>query len=161
MIFDSLAIMEYANDAGHGSLLPDDPIQRARARSFLAWQHSGLSNLCPRLSFESAFYQRRRPLTDAERADCARLFSAIEDPLSDSGGPYLFGDLSLADLALTPTVIRIAAQSPAMQDWPLTAQWMNSIMTRPSVQEWMDDARKLPEIVLDDYYQADEAESPG
>src|SRR4051812_20747387 len=42
-IFDSLAIMEYANDRCGGRLLPADPVRRARARSVVAWQHSGLS----------------------------------------------------------------------------------------------------------------------
>lgn len=55
VIFDSLAIMEYANDLGICRLLPPDVKARARARALAAWQHSGLSNLCPRLSFESSF----------------------------------------------------------------------------------------------------------
>src|SRR5688500_6934842 len=56
VIFDSLAIMEYANDAREGRLLPADRTQRAQARAILVWQHSGLSGICSRNSFESAFY---------------------------------------------------------------------------------------------------------
>src|SRR5689334_4872936 len=37
VIFDSLAIMEYANELGGGRLLPSDPKRRAHARSLLAW----------------------------------------------------------------------------------------------------------------------------
>ena len=65
-IFDSLAIMEFASESGDNSLLPTDIELRARARSFAAWQHSGLSNICPRLSFESSFYPDRRTLTEEE-----------------------------------------------------------------------------------------------
>src|SRR5204862_7233394 len=42
VIFDSLAIMEYANDIAGGTLLPADPLDRAAARSIVAWQHAGL-----------------------------------------------------------------------------------------------------------------------
>jgi glutathione S-transferase len=41
--YDSLAIMEYANELGGGSLLPMDTKLRAQTRSLVAWQHSSLS----------------------------------------------------------------------------------------------------------------------
>src|SRR6185369_9434415 len=81
VIYDSLAIMEYANEIGDGSLLPADVKLRAQARSLVAWQHAGLSNLCPRLSFESAFYPQRRAMTDDEATDADRLFRALEESL--------------------------------------------------------------------------------
>src|SRR3546814_16362094 len=40
VIFDSAAIMEYANEVADGVLLPEDRAARARARSLVAWQHS-------------------------------------------------------------------------------------------------------------------------
>ena len=151
VIFDSLAIMEYANDCGPTALLPADTYLRARARSFLAWQHSGLSGLCPRLSFESAFYPERRAMTPDEVADSERLFRAFEDELAAHGGPYLFGALSLPDLALVPTVIRIAAHDPDLARWPLTAAWMEALLARPAVEHWLHAARDLPPVWLDDY----------
>src|SRR5262249_31932047 len=86
VIFDSLAIMESANEPGAGRLLPADVRRRAHARSLLAWQHSGLSGICARLSFESAFYPQRRAMTAAEQSECARIFKAWEDELHGSGG---------------------------------------------------------------------------
>ncbi|QFT55853.1 glutathione S-transferase family protein [Microbulbifer sp. THAF38] len=151
IIFDSLAIMEYANDIGGGNLLPSDPLLRARARSFLSWQHAGLSGLCPRLSFESAFYPDKRQMTQEEQIDAERLFRCWEQELSLSGGPYLCGDLSLADLALVPTVIRIYSHRPQMRSWPLTHQWIKRLLARESVEEWMSEARNLPPIILDNY----------
>ena len=38
VIFDSLAIMEYASELAGGALLPRDPRERAHVRSLLAWQ---------------------------------------------------------------------------------------------------------------------------
>lgn len=150
-IFDSLAIMEFASELGKKPLLPGDSQLRARARSFVAWQHSGLSNICPRLSFESSFYPDRRALTDGEVLDSARLFTALEDELTQNGGPYLFGDLSLADLALVPTVVRLDAHSPDFSASPLTKRWFETVLARETVSEWLDEARPLPHIWFDDY----------
>lgn len=151
VIYDSLAIMEYANDIGDGTLLPADAKLRARVRSLVAWQHSGLSNICPRLSFESSFYPDRRAMSPAEVADARRLFDVFETALQRSGGPYLAGALSLADLAFVPTLIRIMSHRPGLDAWPLTQDWHGLLMSRDSVQEWMHEAMKLPPVLLDDY----------
>jgi glutathione S-transferase len=146
VIFDSLAIMEYANDLGGGRLLPADVRRRAEARALLAWQHSGLSGLCGALSFESAFFPEPLSTSPAEQADKRRLFDALEDGLRRSGGDYLFGDLSLADLALVPTLIRILAHLPDLKPWPLAEAWSRRLLGRPAVQEWMAEARTLPPV---------------
>jgi glutathione S-transferase len=151
VIFDSLAIMEYANELGDGTLLPADVTLRAQARSLLAWQHAGLSSLCPRLSFESAFYPDRRALRPDEIADTERLFGALEANLQRHGGPYLVGALSLADLAFVPTVVRIMAHGPDMAAWPLTQAWSMRLLARDAVQAWMDEARALPPVYQEGY----------
>ena len=151
VIFDSLAIMEYANEIGTGSLLPSDPLLKARVRSFLSWQHAGLSGLCPRLSFESAFYPDKRDMTTDEQMDADRLFSIWENELESSSGSYLCGALSLADLVFVPTVIRIYAHSPQIGTWPLAQQWIKRLLARESVEEWMSTARSLPPVILEDY----------
>ena len=150
VIFDSLAIMEYANDLCGGALLPRNATTRARARSFLAWQHAGLSGLCPRLSFESCFYPVRRAMTPGERSEAARVYDALESPLS-AGGPYLFETLSLADLAFVPTVLRLVRHTPDLSRWPRVQAWSAILLDRPSVREWMDDAARLPPVFLPDY----------
>ena len=150
-IFDSLAIMEFASESGKESLLPADIELRARTRSFVAWQHSGLSNICPRLSFESSFYPDRRALTEAEVIDCNRLFAVLENELANNGGSYLFGELSLGDLALVPTVVRLDSHNPDLSGWPLTKQWFKRVLSRETVCEWLNEARLLPHIWFDDY----------
>lgn len=151
VVFDSLAIMEYANDLCGGGLLPRDPLDRAGARALLAWQHAGLSGLCARLSFESAFYPERRAMSDDERRDSARVLDAWEAALRRSGGPWLCGGLSLADLAFVPTVVRLFAHAPDTGAAPMAAAWAQHLLQRPSVREWMRDAERLPPVWLDDY----------
>jgi glutathione S-transferase len=151
VIFDSLAIMEYASELGATPLLPADIHQRARARSLLAWVHSGLSGICPRLSFESSFYPKRRAMTADEVEQSDRLLQVWEQTLTDSGGPWLFGALSLADLAFVPVIQRIVSHRPGFGGFPLVQEWCLRLMARPAVAEWMDDARKLPVVEMDDY----------
>lgn len=143
VIYDSLAIMEYASELGAGSLLPTDMKLRAQARSLVAWQHSGLSNLCPRLSFESSFYPDRRAMSFDEVTDTKRLFDVLEMALQHSGGPFLVGALSLADLVFVP--------EPDSGARPLTQAWYKLLMSRDTVQEWMQEAISLPPVLLDGY----------
>ncbi|WP_310618995.1 glutathione S-transferase family protein [Flexibacterium corallicola] len=150
-IFDSLAIMEFANDTCEGRLLPVDLVKRAQARSLVAWQHAGLSSICARISFESAFYPYKRALTEGEQKDAERLCAAIEPILEKSGGPYLFGAASLADHSLTPAAIRLLRHTPDLSRWPLSKSWMETICADPLVDEWMRKADQLPHIWFDDY----------
>ncbi len=151
VIFDSLAIMEYASDIGERPLLPIDTRKRARARSLLAWMHSGLSGLCGRLSFESSFYPERRAMTATETREADRILKVWNDELAGSGGPYLAGGLSLADLGFVPVVRRLQAHQADTSSWPLAAAWMQRLMSRPAVVEWMAQAERLPPVWLDDY----------
>ena len=150
-IFDSLAIMEFANDLAEGELLPVDMLARAEARSVVAWQHSGLSNICHRISFESSFYPLKRCLTADEISECARLFGTLERLFSKSEGRFLFGQVSLADFALTPTVIRLSRHNPPMDDFPMSRRWMNEVLNHPLVNEWLNEADQLPHIWFDEY----------
>lgn len=151
VIFDSLAIMEYANDLGGGILLPKELKQRARARSFMAWQHAGLSGLCPLLSFESSFYPDKREMTFEEKHQSARVYDAWEQQLHASGGPYMFGDISLADIALAPSVMRLTSHTKDMSRWPAAEQWTTELLSRTAVREWLDVASALPIVWYPDY----------
>jgi glutathione S-transferase len=151
VIHDSNAIMEFANDVCGGALLPRDIEARGHARALAAWQHAGLSSLCRRISFESAFYPLKRALTEDEQAECQRLFRAYEAPLARHGGPYLFGAVSLADFMHAPTVVRLARHGADTTAFPLTRAWMRVLLAHPLVAEWLADADGLPPIWYDDY----------
>ncbi|WP_171179320.1 glutathione S-transferase family protein [Ruegeria sp. HKCCD8929] len=151
VIFDSIAIMEFANDFCEGGLLPVDAEARARARSLVAWQHAGLSGICGRISFESSFYPQKRRLTNAEQRECGRLFACYEDCLDQSGGPFLFGPVSLADFMHAPSAIRLSRHKADTRQWPRTAEWMRALIAQPLVAEWLNEADQQPHIWFDDY----------
>ena len=145
VIFDSLAIMEYASERG-APLLPPDPHTRARTRSLVAWVHSGMSNICAGLSFESVFYPAHRAMTIDEIAESQRIVAVWNEELAKSGGPYLMGELSLADLAFVPTVLRLQAHGVGGQPFAPVTAWIERLVSRPAVQEWMREARTLPPV---------------
>jgi glutathione S-transferase len=151
VIYDSLAIMEYANELCGGRLLPADLKARAHARSLAAWQHAGLSGLCPRLSFESSFYPDRRSMSDDEIAESGRIFDVWEQELSQSNGPYLLGELSLADLCFVPSVLRLTSHMVSLDRWPLGLAWTRALLGRPAVKDWLAVANTLPPVRLDGY----------
>jgi glutathione S-transferase len=145
MLFDSLAIMEYANDAFAGpALLPADPRERARARGLLAWMHAGLTELRRGMPFEGTFHARPVAAPDAAVRDAARVAEAWERELARSDGPYLFGALSLADLTFVPVVRRLRAHAFPLDKYPRAAVWATELMSRPVVREWMAAAEVLP-----------------
>lgn len=151
VIFDSLAIMEFANDHAGGALLPRDLTLRGVARSLCAWHHAGLSDICARISFESAFYPFKRPLVAKEQQEAHRLLRCFEENLSLSGGPYLFGSMSLADIMNVPSVIRLARHSVDTKSFPRTAAWFDTILRQERVAEWLSEADALPHIWYDSY----------
>ena len=150
-ISDSLAIMEYANDVCGGRLLPADSVLRGQARSLVAWQHSGLSGICGRISFESAFYPVKRKLATTEVAECRRMFDWLERLLRASQGPFLFGAASLADFALTPAVIRLTRHGVDLKAWHAVGEWASAILHHQLVAEWLREADGQPPVWLEDY----------
>jgi glutathione S-transferase len=51
-------------------------------------------------------------MSSDELTDAKRLFDVFEMSLQRSGGPFLVGALSLADLVFVPTLIRIMSHGP-------------------------------------------------
>jgi glutathione S-transferase len=149
VIFDSSAIMEYASDLGVRPLLPKDARARAHVRSLVAWMHSGLSSLCGMLSFESTFYASP-PASEAARREAARVLAVWSSELARHGGPYLAGELSLADLTFVPVIRRFQKRGITFDGWPNVAAWADRMMSRPSVAEWMHEAEALPPVILDE-----------
>src|SRR5690606_16016666 len=101
-----------------------------------------------------------RTLSNAERAECGRLFDPLERTLESSGGPYLFGPLCLADLMLVPTVVRLTRHDLEPEPWPGSKSWTVALIERPTVAEWMAQADALPHIWFDDYLDSVDTAMP-
>lgn len=151
IIFDSNAIMEYASELGENSLLPEDIKARAKARSLIAWQHSTFGRICPCLFFESAFYPEKKKLSTDEMESIKNVYSIWEDFIQQFKGEYLVGDYSLADIMFLPSVIRLTSHFHPEERWPKVKRWVEKLLDRPFVKEWIDEAKQLEPIYLPGY----------
>ncbi len=137
VLSDSLAIAWHLAEAfPEKGLLPEAPGARAEAMSLVAEMHSGFAALrgaCP-MNFRTAWDGF---VPDASvRADLARLEALWTHALDGSGGPFLFGAYSLADVFFTPVAARIAGYG-----LPVTAEaraYADRLLALPEVQDWRD-----------------------
>jgi glutathione S-transferase len=148
-IFDSLAICEYVNEryAG-GRLWPRDPVARARARAVVAEMHSGFVALRTYMSMDirasdaerGAAAQRREDVA----ADVARIKSVWNECLA-GGGPWLFGEFSIADSFYAPVVTRFATYGVKLPG-PLAA-YSARVIALPAMQRWIGAAHTEVETI--------------
>jgi glutathione S-transferase len=117
LLTDSLAIAWHLAEAfADRGLLPDTPIDRAMAQSLIAEMHSGFSALrraCP-MNLRTA-WDEFAPAPEV-LADLARIEALWSGALDRSGGPFLFGDYTLADAFYAPVAMRIAGYGLPVSD---------------------------------------------
>jgi len=148
-IWDSLAILEYAADKHpEKGFWPSARKHRAVARSVANEMHSGHPNLrasCP-------MNIRRRPAaietSDAVLKDVRRVESVWSRCLSESGGPFLFGEFTVADAMYAPVVNRFAVYELSKSDD--TARYSAAMTALPAWREWETAARVEPWTVPSD-----------
>jgi glutathione S-transferase len=106
-VWDSLAICETLAERHPEALLwPKDANARARARAYAAEMHSGFADLRQQLTME---FGRTLPLPELKpetKDQVSRIIAAWEDAMVTSGGPFLFGNFSIADCMYAPVVSR-------------------------------------------------------
>jgi glutathione S-transferase len=142
-VWDSLAICEYVAELA-GSGWPKDRVARAVARSVCAEMHSGFANLRMEWPMNARARNRRTPMTpglemDLDRIDeiwndCRRRFGA--------GGPWLFGEYSIADAMYAPVVLRFKTYGAQISE---TARWyIATALEDSALQEWVRAAQSEP-----------------
>jgi glutathione S-transferase len=141
-VWDSFAICEYLNEKfPKAQLWPQDPAQRARARSISAEMHSGFMNLrndCSMRIIEERPAARLRPETQADVDRIVEIWTAC---LQASGGPFLFGKKPcVADCFFAPVVSRFRTYKIAAKG---AAQgYIDAVWAWPALQEWVAGARE-------------------
>ena len=143
-IWDTLAIAEYlAEKHADKHLWPRDARRRARARSVCAEMHSGFGALRNHfgMNIEASLPEvGRRVLAEepAARADLARVIALWQDALRDSGGPFLFGDYSIADAYFAPVLMRVRTYAlPVPAD---IAAYIERAVASRGVSAWIREA---------------------
>jgi glutathione S-transferase len=140
-VWDTLAIAEYVADLHpEVALWPRDARARARARSLCAEMHSGFGNLrshCPQ-NIEAHLPevgQRIWAEHASVQADVTRIQALWGDALASSGGPFLFGNFSIADAYYAPVVGRLRTYGLPVNE--TTAAYMNRVWASSGVAAWV------------------------
>ena len=151
VVWDTLAIAEYAAEKfPHKHLWPRDARRRARARSVCAEMHSGFAALRGAfgMNIEASLPEvGQRVLAEnaAARADLARVIQLWQGALAESGGPFLFGDYSIADAYFAPVVMRLRTYAlPAPAD---VVAYMARAVAAKGTAAWIRDALEEKEFL--------------
>ena len=143
VVWDSLAILEHAAErAPDAGLWPADPDRRAEARSVVAEMHSGFAALrthMPMAIRERIDGRRDRP---GVAEDIARVLPLWRRCLARSGGPFLFGEWSAADIFFAPVTARFRTYLVVVPDD--LAAYTGAVLSHPHMLEWEAEAVREP-----------------
>jgi glutathione S-transferase len=146
-IWDSLAICEYLAELfPQAKLWPQDTATRALARSVTAEMHSGFTNLRSHMPMN---IRARRPgegRAPGVAEDIARITSLWKECRSrhGQGGPFLFGDFSIADAFFAPVVTRFVTYGVELE--PVCAAYRDTVLSLPALKAWTEAARNEPPV---------------
>jgi glutathione S-transferase len=139
LVWDSLAICEYACELA-GSGWPKARDARAIARSACAEMHTGFTALrsqwpmnaraCARTTAPST--ERAAEITRIETlwSECRTKFGA--------GGPWLFGEYSVADAMYAPVVLRLRTYGARVEE--STGAYMATVLGDAHMRDWLEAA---------------------
>ena len=150
-VWDSLAICEYlAERHPEARLWPQDPKARARARSLAAQMHSGFGAMRQALPMNVEARLPGIDLPEAARQDISRLQAIWHDTRAEfgQGGPFLFGEFSIADAFFAPVVSRFNTYAIAAAG--SVRDYMDAVLALPAMQEWTRDALAEATFVPED-----------
>jgi glutathione S-transferase len=137
-IWESMAILEYLNEKFPGrGILPDDDRERVWARCICAEMHSGFSELRKHFPFQIGRSPNAPALIPpAVKKDLDRITNIWKECLEYSGGPFLFGEYSMADAMYTPVVLgRIVPYGIPVDG--KAAEYCKHILSMPALKNWI------------------------
>jgi len=146
LVWDTLAIAEYLNEVRPlARLLPADQAARAHCRAICGEMHSGFSALRAALPMNLKGHFPNFKVWSRAQADIARITTIWKECLAMYGGPYLFGERTVADAMYAPVVTRFLTYDVALE--PVCVAYSQRIMEMPEMQEWVAAAKLEPEDI--------------
>src|SRR6201986_4687198 len=145
-VWDTLAIAEYLNEAmPDAGLLPADRIERAHCRAICGEIHSGFTTLRASLPVNIKGYFPKFKIWTRAQADIDRVCTIWRECLAQSGGPFLFGERTMADAMYAPVATRFATYDVKLE--PRLQTFADTIMNMPEMMESVDAAKAEPEEI--------------
>lgn len=147
-VWDTLAIAEYlAEIAPKAGLLPADQVVRAHCRAVSGEIHSGFYNLRSALPMNLKARHETFKMFSGARPDVERIKAIWTECLETYGGPYLFGELTMADAMYAPVCTRFRTYAVELE--PALSAYCQTIFDWPLMQEWTDGALAEPEEIIE------------
>ncbi|WOD17824.1 glutathione S-transferase family protein [Paraburkholderia kirstenboschensis] len=138
-VWDSLAIAEtLAERFPQHALWPRDPAARAHARSVSAEMHSDFGELRSNMWMNIRASFPGKNGKPGVLADIARIEAIWRNCLDTYGGPFLFGEFTIADAMYAPVAMRFNTWQPALSE--TSSGYVRRIKAVPAVKAWIDDA---------------------
>jgi len=150
VVWDSIAICEYASELAGDRGWPAEPRLRAMARSVAAEIHSGFSalrNACP---MNARATGRRVPMTPALGRDLRRIDEIWSGCRRDHGerGPWLFGEFSVADAMHAPVALRVRTYGLPLSS--LATRYFDTVLADPHLGEWIAESCRETQVIPHD-----------
>ncbi|HWU26791.1 MAG TPA: glutathione S-transferase [Rhizomicrobium sp.] len=142
-VWDSLSICEsLAERHPDARLWPEDAKTRAIARSYAAEMHSSFADLRAQLPMDFARELPAPALSDATKAQIARILFAWSEALAQHShaGGFLFGRFSVADCMYAPVVSRFLTYGIALP--PVVRTYCENIAALPAMLDWARGAQE-------------------
>ncbi|MBA4747300.1 MAG: glutathione S-transferase family protein [Sphingopyxis sp.] len=148
-VWESLAIIDYLDEktGGEQSFWPDDMAARALARSMAAEMHAGFVPLRQNHSMNLRKQYATAPLLPEVEADVARITALWAEARTQfgTGGDYLFGAWSEADMMFAPVVTRLLTYAIPLTDE--AAAYCSAVISHPHMTEWHAAAQLEPWVI--------------
>ncbi len=147
-VWDTQAIFEYIRETFDQAVgWPQEAVARAEARSVSAEMHSGFLGIREHLP-QNIRKRGKIPLTNfsaGTQKEISRVFEIWKTCFQKYGGPWLFGNFSIADVMYAPVALRFVTYGISV---PEECQWFIQAVTElPSVQEWTKLSEQESEVL--------------
>jgi len=142
-IWDSIAICEYLHElAPEARLWPVDRAARARARAVSAEMHAGFTALRSNMPMDLCADKPGQGHTPEALADARRVFEVWREALATSGGPFLFGEFTIADAMYAPVTTRFTTYGVELD--ATCRGYVDAVAALPAMVAWRRDAAAEP-----------------
>lgn len=132
-VYDSLGIALYLGDR-HDGVWPADADARAWAQCATCEMHSGFAALRNDCTMNVGVRVQPKPMSDALKANVARIRELFEEGLARFGGPWLAGEaFSAVDAFFAPVAFRIRTYG---LDVGAGQAWVDHMLAHPAMREW-------------------------
>ncbi|RMD91162.1 MAG: glutathione S-transferase family protein [Alphaproteobacteria bacterium] len=143
-VWDSLAIVEHLAERfpDRSHWWPQQPRLRSHARATVAEMHSGFAAVRSEMPMNLKRAHGAIELSPAARREVARIEAVWGEALAISGGPWLYGDFSIADAFYAPVATRFATYAVSLGE--AAHAYVERIHAHPDFAAWHAAALEEP-----------------